>query len=48
MTVDPSDPPVQAIEVTPGKKLVWALRTLKTLALVREFSYLTFLLRQRM
>jgi hypothetical protein len=25
-TVDPANTPVQALEVTPGKKLVWALR----------------------
>jgi outer membrane protein assembly factor BamB len=25
-TLDPANPPVQAVEVTPGKKIVWALR----------------------
>ena len=25
--VDPTNPPVQAIEVSPGKKIVWALRS---------------------
>ncbi len=26
-TVDPANPPVQAVEITPGKKIVWALRS---------------------
>ena len=25
--IDPANPPVQAIEVTPDKKIVWALRS---------------------
>jgi hypothetical protein len=29
-TLDPANPPVQAVEITPGKKIVWALRSWST------------------
>jgi hypothetical protein len=29
-TLDPANPPVQAVEITPGKKIVWALRSWTT------------------